>query len=374
MNERNAPTETKDKTPPPLRAGNRWSEARTLSWLRALACLALGWILLPYYGAILWAGIIALLFAPVQRRLVQRLHQRRTWAALLTTMLVVLVLVLPLAMITAALAREATALVQALQSGALDPGRYLRGVFSALPAWLTQALARMGLVDFDELQRRTTAALAQGGQFLAGQAFNLGQNTFEFLASGCITLYLAFFLIRDGHTLAVVARNAVPLSAQHQKALFDKFATVIRAVVRGNLLVAAVQGALGGLAFAWLGVPGALLWAVLMAFMSLVPAIGAGLVWLPVAAYLLASGQWGSGLALVAWGVGVIGLVDNLLRPLLVGKDTHMPDYVVLTSTLGGIAVFGINGFVLGPTVAAMFIAIWHLQPAAPAAAAPPAR
>ena len=156
-------------------------------------------------------------------------------------------------------------------------------------------------------------------------------------------------------------RRALPLTPAHKQELLGKFTTVIRATVKGNLLVAAIQGALGGLAFWFLGVRGALLWAVLMAFLSLLPAVGAALVWLPVAIYFFVTGAIWQGIALAAWGVLVIGLVDNLLRPVLVGKDTRMPDYVVMITTLGGMAVFGINGFVLGPAIAAMFIAVWHL-------------
>jgi len=146
---------------------------------------------------------------------------------------------------------------------------------------------------------------------------------------------------------------------------------VIRATVKGNLLVAAIQGALGGVAFWFLGVSAALLWAVLMAFLSLLPAVGAGLVWVPVAIYLFMTGVVWQSLALVAWGVLVIGLVDNVLRPLLVGKDTGMPDYVVMITTLGGMAVFGINGFVVGPAIAAMFFAVWHIYGVARDSAAP---
>ena len=126
-------------------------------------------------------------------------------------------------------------------------------------------------------------------------------------------------------------------------------------------MVALIQGILGGLAFWFLGVSAAALWAVLMAFLSLLPAVGAALVWLPVAMYFFITGSIWQGLVLIAWGVLVIGLVDNILRPILVGKDTQMPDYVVMITTLGGITVFGINGFILGPAIAAMFIAVWHI-------------
>jgi predicted PurR-regulated permease PerM len=174
-------------------------------------------------------------------------------------------------------------------------------------------------------------------------------------------LYLAFFLLRDGEQLLRSAARGVPLDLVHQKALAAKFSTVIRATVKGSLVVAIVQGALGGLAFWALDVQGALLWAVLMAFLSLVPAVGAALVWGPVAGFLALQGHWPEAIGLTAWGVLAIGMVDNLLRPILVGKDTRLPDYVVMISTLGGMSVFGINGFVIGPVIAAMFMAVWHI-------------
>ena len=336
-------------------------ETRTLFLLLISVSIALGWILWPFYGTIMWGVIIALLFAPLNRRLQERLSGRRTPAALLTLLIVLVIVIIPFALITASLASEAAAVFAQLQSGELNPGLYFRGVFDALPDWMTALLDRFGLVDFSALQRRLTTALTQASQFLATQALSIGQITFDFVASIFIALYLAFFLIRDGELVVSAMRRAIPLTPAHQRALFETFATVIRATVKGNLLVALIQGALGGLAFAFLEVPGALLWAVLMAFLSLLPAIGAGLVWLPVALYFLVSGALWQSIALTAYGVLVIGLVDNLLRPLLVGKDTRMPDYVVMITTLGGMAVLGVNGFVVGPVVAAMFFAVWQL-------------
>jgi predicted PurR-regulated permease PerM len=192
------------------------------------------------------------------------------------------------------------------------------------------------------------------------------------MVSFFIMLYLLFFLLRDGATLSTRIRDAIPLSASHKRHLFKKFTTVIRATVKGNVAVAAVQGALGGVAFWFLGIQGALLWAVLMGFLSLLPAIGAAVVWLPVAIYFLVTGAIWQGVTLIVFGVLVIGLVDNVLRPILVGKDTQMPDYVVLISTLGGMALFGLNGFVIGPAVAALFIACWDLFSATPEAHMPP--
>jgi len=332
-------------------------------WIMLCAVtLALCWILAPFYSTILWSAIIAMIFAPVNVRMLSWTQGRRTLAALATLLIVVLLVMLPLSLLTAALVKQAAQVYQQLQSGEMNPQRFFGGAFGALPDWVVSVLGRFGLGDFATIQRKLSVGLSQAGQFVAAQALNIGQNAVEFLANLGIATYLAFFLIRDGEALAREARHALPLDAQTKRALFARFTTVIRATVKGNLLVAAIQGALGGLAFWFLDVSGALLWAVLMAFLSLLPAIGAALVWLPVAIYFFATGDLWQGLALVAWGVLVIGLIDNLLRPILVGKDTRMPDYVVMITTVGGMAVFGINGFVLGPVIAAMFIAVWHLR------------
>ena len=336
-------------------------ENRALLLLLAAVSIALGWILLPFYSTILWASIIALLFAPVNRRLLARLKGRRTPAALLTLLVAVVVAIVPFALLSGALTREALGVYERVQSGEWNPGLYFHRIFDAMPAWVRDELDRFGLIDFETLQSRLTAMVAQASQFIAARAVGVGQDTFEFIAQLFITVYIAFFLIRDGRLLVQAIRRAIPLSAEHKQDLIEKFATVIRATVKGNLVVAAVQGALGGVAFWFLGVRAALLCGVLMAFLSLLPAVGAALVWFPVAVYFFVTGAVWKAVALFAYGVLVIGLVDNLLRPILVGKDTRMPDYVVMITTLGGMAVFGLNGFVLGPTIAAMFIAVWHI-------------
>ncbi len=353
-------------TPVPL-------ESKAFLLLLLAVSLALGAILLPFFGTILWACIIALLFTPTYRWLLPRLRRKRTPAALLTLLIAVVMVIVPFAIISAALAREAMSVYNRVQSGEANLAAHLHGLFDSLPGPVMSLLDLFGLANFDTLQRRLMAAASQGSQFIATRALSIGQNTFEFVANLFIMVYIAFFLIRDGDRLAAAVRRAVPLAPGHTRELVSKFTTVIRATVKGNLLVAAVQGALGGLAFWYLGISAALLWAVLMAFLSLLPAVGAALVWAPVAIYFFVTGAFWQSFALVAYGVLVIGLVDNLMRPFLVGKDTGMPDFVIMITTLGGMAVFGINGFVIGPTIAAMFIAVWHIyavtrSPASPAA------
>ena len=204
-------------------------------------------------------------------------------------------------------------------------------------------------------------ALGRSSQALTSRAFSIGQNTLEFVINLFVMLYLLFFLLRDGKALAAEAARALPLKPQHTRRLLNEFATVVRATVKGNVVVALVQGTLGGLAFWVLDISGPLLWGALMALLSLLPAVGAAMVWGPVALYLLATGSIWPAVGLTVWGVLVIGLVDNVLRPILVGKETRLPDYLVLIATLGGLSVFGLNGFVIGPVIAALFIATWEI-------------
>lgn len=335
---------------------------RALNLLLAGVSAALIWILLPFYGSILWASVIALLFTPLFVWLVPRLNRNRTAAAFLTMAVASVVVILPAVLVLFALAREVATIVLQLQTGELNPALWLRGVFAALPEWLTSLLVRVGWSEFDVLQRKLAEVLTQAGRLIASQTLSVGQDAFSLSVSLLLTIYLSFFLVRDGANIVRHVLRAIPLDEDHKQALLLQFGTVLQAIVKGNVLIALLQGLLGGLAFWVLDVNGALLWAVLMAMLSLLPTVGAGLVWGPLALWLFMTGQAASAAMLVAWGALVVGLADNLLRPLLVGRDTGVPDYLVLLSTFGGIAVFGLNGFVVGPTVAAMFLAAWHIQ------------
>lgn len=248
---------------------------------------------------------------------------------------------------------------QRITSGEIDLRQLVERLQGALPQFLRE---RIEIFDFDgtgKLGDRISSALLQGGGFFAGRALSAGQNTLQVAVTFGVMLYLLFFMFRDGPFLAATLQNAIPLSDAHTLRFTSKFTAVVRATVRGNVIIATLQGLIGGVAFLALGLEPALLWGVLMSFLSLLPAVGAALIWLPAAIYLAVSGVWFKAAILVAVGVLVIGLVDNVLRPPLVGRETKLPDYVVLISTIGGISLIGINGFVIGPLVAAMFIAAW---------------
>lgn len=340
---------------------HRSLQHQTFLLLLIAVTLAFGAIMLPFYGAVFWALVLAILCAPLQRRLFALMRQRASLAALASLLLFLIAVLFPLLLIGATLLQEGTLFYTKMRSGQIDFGTYFQQIMAVLPNWMTTLLSRFGVDDMNTLKSTLSSAATHASQLIASKLLNLGQVTAQFVISIGIMLYLLFFFLRDGVVLAAKITRAIPLEFTDKQQLFAKFATVIRATVKGNLSVAATQGALGGLMFWFLDIQGALLWAVLMALMSLLPAIGAGLIWGPVALYFLATGAIWQGVSMVLFGVLVIGLVDNILRPILVGKDTQMPDYVVLLSTLGGLSVFGLNGFVIGPVIAAMFIASWEI-------------
>ncbi|WP_459206074.1 AI-2E family transporter [Pseudomonas sp. MLB6B] len=334
---------------------------KALTVLLAGVTIAFIWILLPYYGAMFWAVVLAVIFAPMQRKMLMRFNKRRNLAAGATLAVCLTIAILPVIVISGLLVQEGASLYQRIQSGNLDIAGYVEQGKHMLPTFAQNGLDRLGVGNLDGLRQKITQFASQGSQYFATQAFSFGQGTFDFIVSFGIMLYVLFFFLREGPDTARKIRQAVPLPEDQKRRLQLKFNRVVRATVKGNLVVAITQGALGGVIFWLLDIPSALVWAVLMAFLSLLPAVGAGIVWGPVALYFLATGMYWQAIILTAFCVLVIGLVDNILRPILVGKDTRMPDYLILVSTLGGMSVFGLNGFVIGPLIAALFISSWAI-------------
>ena len=334
---------------------------KSLTVLLLLVTVAFIWILLPFYGAVFWAVILGILFAPMQRRIQAKFGWQRNFTSLCTLSICLVIAILPVIILSVLLVQEGATVYKNIESGELDVAAYLAQFKQSLPPYFQHLLDRFGMGELNGLRDKIVKSAMQGSQVLATQAFSFGQGTFEFVVSFFIMLYLLFFFLRDGPELARKIRTAVPLEESHKRRLQLKFNRVVRATVKGNLVVAVTQGALGGAIFWFLDIPSALLWAVLMAFLSLLPAVGAGIVWAPVAVYFLLSNMIWQGVVLGLFGIFVIGLVDNVLRPILVGKDTRMPDYLILISTLGGLAVFGLNGFVIGPLIAALFMSSWAL-------------
>ncbi len=323
--------------------------------------LAFAAILLPYFAAILWAVIVAILFEPAYRRLLAVMPARRNGAALLTLLMILAIVVLPAALLTVALLNEAASVYQRIQSGNLDPEQIFVAFESAIPAWLSDALDRLGIGNIAAAKDMFGGGAAAGVRAVLGQALSIGQGVFDLFVKLMVMLYLAFFLIRDGETIQQRVSAAIPLQTDHLQLLVERFIVVVRATIKGSIVVAILQGLIGGIVLWALGIEAALLWGVLMGAASLLPAVGTGLVWVPMALYLFLSGSIWQGVVLVFCGLFVIGMVDNVVRPVLVGRETRIPDYVVLITTLGGLQIFGLHGIVIGPVIAAMFIAVWDI-------------
>lgn len=336
-------------------------EDRTFLALLIVATLAFAWVVSTFFDAIIWAVIAAILFAPMQKWLVTKRPGRPNSMALITLLTLIAIVIVPLIILGTLLLDQAAVLYVGVQSGKIDFARYLETILGALPDWGREVLDRFGFNNVESVRGWLGKELSSSFEAIAGQVLNIGQRTLGFVLSLGVMLYLTFFLLRDGPRLAALVIDAIPLESSHRRGLADKFAAVVRATIKGHMVVAIIQGILGGVIFAALGIGGALIWGVSMAFFSMLPAIGTGLVWIPVSIYLFATGAWIKGVILVLCGVFVIGLVDNALRPVLIGRDTRMPDYVILISTLGGLELFGLSGFVVGPVIAALFIAVWEI-------------
>jgi|TARA_R100001244_G_scaffold6593_6_gene7894 predicted PurR-regulated permease PerM len=329
--------------------------------LLVIISLAFAVLIEPFFGAIVWGVVVAVLFRPVHDRLLSRFPDRANLCAVITLVLILLLVVVPTILLGMALAQEAASLYTRIENGDIDFGAAFAAFENSLPSWMQAQLAAYGYGDVASIRAEIEQSISAILEFLLAQLLSVGQGAFQFMLGLGVMLYLTFFLLRDGRGLTERIGEMIPLDETKRDILLERFLVVIRATIKGSLIIAIIQGGLGGLIFWALDIRGALLWAVLMGVFSLIPAIGTGFVWIPVALYLVVTGAVWQGIVLILCGVFLISMVDNVVRPILVGRDTRMPDYVVLISTLGGLQLFGINGIVIGPLVAALFIAIWSI-------------
>jgi predicted PurR-regulated permease PerM len=316
------------------------------------------WIVQGFLESVFWAALLASLFHSIHVRLMERLKGRGSLSAMLVLVMILLIVILPLFFVGLAVTRETLSLYQRVTSGAIDLNAPMQWSAKALPI-VNDLLTRVGIDPRNVGEWLTTAAVTTS-RFLAGRALGIGQNTLSIALQFFLMMYLVFFFVRDGAALLDRLVHVIPLGDKRERRLFGKFAEVSRATLKGTVVVAIVQGTLGGLSLALVGIDGAVFWGVVMTILSIVPAVGASLIWLPAAVWLFATGAVAKAAALIVMGV-LIGFVDNVLRPILVGRDTKMPDYLILLSTLGGITAFGLSGFVIGPIIAALCVAGWEM-------------
>ncbi len=316
--------------------------------------LYLCWLMLkPFIGVLAWAVVLVIVFYPAHERLRRRI-KRRGLTAMLSCLLVILVVVLPLTALTIALADELGKVVPNLPSQLsqlLDRQTSLFGRFSA---WIE---ARFG-VDTLGSQAFLIEQLKHSGERLLGASLNLMGNIVGSIVKAFFVVFTMYYLFRDGEKIVDKLPLVLPLTGEQSEAIIARTQEVVSASVYGIVTIATLQGLLGGIAFWVLGIPSPVLWAVLMAFVCMIPVAGSFLVWLPLSIYLLANGYWAKGVSLIVWGALVISTIDNFLRPKLIRNQTKLHELFVFFSVLGGISVFGLLGIVLGPVVLAVTLGL----------------
>lgn len=342
---------------------HRTEELQQASFLIILAVVSLlmAVIVWPFSQPLLWAGLAAIMFQPLYRRVLRQVRGRRNPAAGVTLLIIFFVLMVPALWIATMVIQEAITVVTALQQKPLDLATLFDTIRQMLPQVAQDAIDRNGWGNVPMVQARLQELLTESAGMIAGQAVSIGSGALSFFLSFGVALYVMFFLLRDGERIGRTVLCAVPVERAIADRLAERFLGIVRATIKGTGVVALVQGALGTITLSIAGVPSALLLGVIMAIFALVPVIGSGAVWVPAGLYLLLIGSYWQGLFVLLTGFFIISSADNVLRPILVGRDTGIPDWIILITTLGGISLVGFSGIVLGPLVAGLFLASWSI-------------
>lgn len=328
----------------------RWVAVLVATGLALYVC----WLmLLPFLAVLEWAIVLVIVFYPVHRRLAKKLR-RPGLTALCSSLLVIVVVLVPLGFLIATLARELTGAAQNLPH---EMSPFLEGqspVSAKLLSWLEQHfnLGRAEMETFVIAKMRDVAGS------LLSQSLGVIGNLLSGILQAIFVVFTMYYLFRDGEHIVSALPDALPLRRSESEAILKRTVEVIGASVYGVVTIATIQGILGGLAFWILGVPSPILWGVFLGFVCLIPIAGSFLVWLPAALYLGLTGHWTKALILVLWGTFVISLIDNFLRPRFIKQYTRLHELLVFFSVLGGMKLFGLLGIVLGPVVLAITIGL----------------
>ena len=325
-----------------------------------LATLLLATVLKPLWSTIFWAVVSSITFLPLHKFILKRMHGRRNVSALLSTLLTVLCVIIPIIATFGVAANELLQyLDQFLQKEGSNGSNMGKQLIDTFP-FIEKYLGKLG-ISTESIISQVNSSMETLGSKAASATIPLSTGVMLFLFHFALMCYLLFFLFRDGHEMLKNLLKNLPMKDDVCSPLVTKFNAVVQATMRGNFVVAAIQGAMGGILFAVLGIPSALLFGVLMTMAALVPLTGCALIWFPVALYQLYIGETVTGIVILAFGALAVSLIDNILRPILVGRDTKLPDYVVLFTTFGGLTFYGAEGFVLGPLFAALVIVFWEV-------------
>ena len=320
--------------------------------------LAVTW---PLLQALLLGALLAGLCHPLFRWITRLFGGRRSFGAIVTLVILFIVVAGPLSAFLGVVVQQALA----VSNQAIPWVQQHFGAASTFNAhdWLAQRFP--ALADYVPSQAQlveSVGAVAKSiGGFLVTVASRMTATTAAFLLNLFVMVYAMFFFFRDGEKILEKIFYYLPLRDEDEGLMLQRFASITRATVKGTLVIGIIQGALAGVAFWIAGIDGSAFWGTIMAILSIIPGVGAALIWVPAVIYLIVTGQVLAGLLLLAWCAAVVGTVDNILRPILVGKDAKMPDLLILVGTLGGLFLFGPIGFIVGPIVCGLFLTVWEI-------------
>ncbi|MCE5264100.1 MAG: AI-2E family transporter [Deltaproteobacteria bacterium] len=321
-----------------------------------IGTIAFLWLLKPFAYPIFWGAVIAGLFGPLYKRVNRKLGHPNVSTAILLVM-AIFVIILPLAVIASVLLTQAIDMYSALKDTA-DIQQKTQGIINLL-----KGNPYLQKLDLDEMALTEKFYDISGSisKYIVGYLTDLTQNTLLLIINFVVMLYCLFFFIRDGDRILRGPLYILELKDEIGNRLYERFTSTARATLKGTLIIGLIQGTMGGILFWAVGINSAIVWGVIMVLAAMIPGIGCAIIWAPAALIMLATGHVWEGIVILAAGTLVISSIDNILRPLLVGKDTQMHPLLIFLSTIGGIAVFGVSGFVIGPIITALLSTLWEI-------------
>ena len=313
-------------------------------------------LIFNFAAPILWSIVVSIIFYPLYEKLLL-MTNKKSLSSMLSLILILLLVIMPSIAVLGLIGNELINFINSSENYSFEQ------YFQMIPneSAINQLIAWSGL-SINDLIEKADDFLISASKMLYQSVSTISANVINFFVSLFIFVYLTFFFLRDGEKILQHCMDAFPMKNEDESYLLDQFQKTTRATIKGTLMVALAQGFLGYLTLLLIGINGALIWGAVMALLSIVPAVGTVLVWLPIALVLFLNGEIMDASLLIFSGVFIIGMIDNLLRPILIGKETKMPDYLILLTTIGGISIFGITGFIVGPIIASLFISIWSLS------------
>jgi len=332
----------------------------TYFFILALAVISVLAFLLfkPFLTAILMAVILAIVFRKPYKFFLKIVKNKKPAASALTCVLVLLVIILPVSMMLGLMANEAGGIYKKVSAEEnFYQNRVITGLNYIKNLPFVQNMGIEKMLSQEELTK-SFKDVSHGFLVFIQKAY---QNVAGFIIWVFVMFFTLYYLLMEGKSIAKKIIFISPLRDAHEKVLLGKFISMARATLKGTIIIGIIQGTIGGITFAIVGVPSPVIWGVIMIILSIIPAIGSGLVWFPVGVAMFFMGNIWQGVTILAVGLGIISIIDNFLRPKLVGMDTQMHPLLVFFATLGGIITFGLIGFIIGPIIMALFLTLWEI-------------